>query len=226
MTENQLAIIKKALVNLEEKEARLFEGLPKVDFQHSEKYERKIKKLLEGRRERAGYTPRKIAAILIAATLIFALSITAFAFRENIKDFFIEIYEDCFVISASTPENELLPTKIESFYTVYDIPDGFSKIADDESEIIAQQAWTSDTGMVALQQTLAKGAEISASNQNASFEETKLGDKELFWIKDDHGFQVFWTENGYIFTLNVFGEFSSKDVENMILSIAPKESNS
>ena len=223
MTENQLAIIKKALVDVEEKEARLFDSLPKVDFQHSEEYERKIKKLLEGRRERAGYTPRKIAAILIAATLIFALSITAFAFRESIKDFFIEIYEDYVNITAANPENEPLPTKIESFYTVYNIPDGFTKIADDESEIIAQQAWTSDTGMIALQQVLAKGAEISASNEDARFEETKLGDRELFWIKDERGFQVFFTEKGYIFTLIVSGEFSAKDVENMISSIAPKK---
>ena len=223
MTENQLAIIKKALVDVEEKEARLFESLPKVDFQHSEEYERKIKKLLEGRRERAGYTPRKIAAILIAATLIFALSITAFAFRESIKDFFIEIYEDYVNITAANPENEPLPTKIESFYTVYEIPTGFEKIEDTESEAIAQQTWLSDFGMIALQQTLAQDTDISSSNENAVLEETQLGNKTLFWIQEEDGFQVFWTEKGYIFTLNVFGEFSSTDVENMISSIAPKK---
>ena len=223
MTENQLAIIKKALVDVEEKEARLFESLPKVDFQHSEEYERKIKKLLEGRRERVGYTPRKIAAILIAATLIFALSITAFAFRESIKDFFIEIYEDYVNITAANPENEPLPTKIESFYTVYEIPTGFEKIEDTESEAIAQQTWLSDFGMIALQQTLAQDTDISSSNENAVLEETQLGNKTLFWIQEEDGFQVFWTEKGYIFTLNVFGEFSSTDVENMISSIAPKK---
>ncbi len=223
MTENQLAIIKKALIDVEQREARVFDSLPQIKFIHSEEYEKKIATLLAKNRKQISYTPRKIAAILIAATLIFALSITAFAFRESIKNFFIEIYEDFVAITASNPENEPLPTKIESFYTIYEIPDGFEKIENTENEAIAQQGWLSDFGMIVFQQSLAKNTDISSSNENPVLEETQLGDKTLFWIQEEDGFNVFWTEKGYIFNLTVFGEFSVEKIENMISSVAPKQ---
>ena len=223
MTENQIKILKKALIDIEQREARIYDSLPQVEFTHTEEYERKISKLFSKSKKQISYTTRKIAAILIAATLIFALSITAFAFRESIKQFFVEIYEDFVDITANNPEKEPLPTKIETFYTIYDIPDGFEKIEDTERESLSQQGWISDVGMITLQQTLLEGTEISASKEDANLQETKLGDKSLFWIEEEGAFQVFWAEKGYIFVLNVFGEFSFEDIQNMIISIAPKE---
>ena len=223
MTENKLRIIKKALIDIEQREARIYDSLPKVNFVHSEEYERKIAKLLSEEKKHVRYTPRKIAAVLIAATLIFALSVTAFAFRESIKQFFVDIYETFVEITANEPEDEPLPTKIEQVYTIVNIPEEFEKIEDTADEVIAQQCWMCDTGMIVLQQILAQDTEISSSNENAVMEEAKLGDKTLFWINENGIFTVYWTEKGYIFTLSTYGEFSLDDIQNMILSIAPKK---
>jgi len=223
MTENQIKIIKKALIDTEREEARFYDSLPKVNMTHSEKYNKRIEKIFAKNDPRIIWMPRKVATVLIAASLIFALSVTAFAFRENIKDFFIDIYDTFVKITAKENDEEPLPDKIEKVYTIYGIPDGFEKIDDSADEVVAQQCWISDTGMIVLQQILAKDTEISSSNENSQLEETQLAGKTIFMIQENGSYTLYWSEAGYIFTLIVSDTISFESVKDMVKNIAPKE---
>ena len=219
MDKKQLNLIKSALLTVEKLEIQAFEALPEVRMVHSEEYNRNIATLMQKTTPVSKWSAKKIATVLIAATLIFALSITAFAFRESIKEFFVEIYED---FAKITVDEEPLPTKIENVYTVHGIPDGYVCIIDTADDVMAQQVWMNDTESIVFQQVVAKDSEISADIGDAEYTETQIGGISIFLVQKYDVYTIYWIENGYSFCLMCPDSIEWTKVEEMVLSIAPK----
>ena len=223
MDKKQLNLIKSALLAVEKLEIQAFEALPEVRMVHSEEYNRNIATLMQKTTPVSKWSAKKIATVLIAATLIFALSITAFAFRESIKEFFVEIYEDFAKITADENENEEpLPTKIENVYTVHAIPEGYVSIIDTADDTMVQQGWMNDTKAIAFQQVVAKDSEISADIGDAEYTETQIGGISIFLVQKYDVYALYWIKNGYSFYLMCPDSIEWTKVEEMVLSIAPK----
>ena len=223
MTDNQLKIIKRALIDADARDAAFYESLPEVNITHSDEYNKRIEKLFSGGSARITYTPRRIVAIIIAAALIFALSVTAFAFRDSIKKFFFGIYENFVYISSDGDGADPSPMEIEQLYTISGIPDGYEKILETREKAIAQQCWASDTGAIILQQAISKNTTISSSNENGIVKEVKIGNRDTYMIYEEGSYTFHWEEAGYLFMLNASDTLSYDTVTALVENVRAAE---
>lgn len=223
MTDNQLKIIKRALIDADARDAAFYESLPEVNVTHSDEYNKRIEKLFSRGSARITYTPRRIVAIIIAAALIFALSVTAFAFRDSIKKFFFGIYENFVYISSDGDGADPSPMEIEQLYTISDIPDGYEKILETREKAIAQQCWASDTGAIILQQAISKNTNISSSNENGIVKEVRIGNRDTYMIYEEGSYTFHWEEAGYLFMLNASDTLSYDTVIALVENVRPAE---
>ena len=223
MTDNQLKIIKRALIDADARDAAFYESLPEVNVTLSDEYNKRIEKLFSRGSARITYTPRRIVAIIIAAALIFALSVTAFAFRDSIKKFFFGIYENFVYISSDGDGADPSPMEIEQLYTISDIPDGYEKILETREKAIAQQCWASDTGAIILQQAISKNTTVSSSNENGIVKEVRIGNRDTYMIYEENSYTFHWEEAGYLFMLNASGAFSYDTVIALVENVRAAE---
>ena len=223
MTDNQLKIIKRALIDADARDAAFYESLPEVNVTHSDEYNKRIEKLFSRGSARITYTPRRIVAIIIAAALIFALSVTAFAFRDSIKKFFFGIYENFVYISSDGDSADPSPMEIEQLYTISGIPDGYEKILETKEKAIAQQCWASDTGAIILQQAISKNTNISSSNENGIVKEVRIGNRDTYMIYEEGSYTFHWEEAGYLFMLNASDTLSYDTVTALVENVRAAE---
>ena len=215
MTKNQLALIKNALYDAQKIEAMKYDLLPKVEVEHSEEYKRKIEELINQSRPHTAISIQKIAAILVAAALIFSLSIGAFAFMKPGKAFFIEMFEDHLDISV---EGKPTRTKIEDFYTVKFLPDGFAERICDITDQYVRRTWEKDSEIIAFWQSH-EGVDISTNFKDSEYNEIEINGIDITVVHNKKSYKICWLYNGYVFLLNCSYSIPWEQIEQMIRSV-------
>lgn len=138
---NDFSILSKALGEVFEPQIDEFmEAVElKSDYIFSDKYRRKINKLIK-RREKPYFklictTGRRIVCTAAAVIIILASSLSVEAVREAIHDFLMNIFKGHTAVSVSGTIEDY-PTVIEEEYEITNLPDGFELVdyyADDKS---------------------------------------------------------------------------------------------
>ena len=138
---NEFSILSKALGEVFEPQIDEFMQTVelKSDYIFSDKYRRKIIKLIK-RREKPYFklictTGRRIVCTAAAVIIILASSLSVEAVRDAIHDFLMNIFKGHTAVSVSGTIEDY-PTVIEEEYEIANLPDGFEQVdyyADDKS---------------------------------------------------------------------------------------------
>ena len=138
---NEFSILSKALGEVFEPQIDEFMQTVelKSDYIFSDKYKRKIIKLIK-RREKPYFklictTGRRIVCAAAAVIMILASSLSVEAVREAIHDLLMNIFKGHTAVSVSGTIEDY-PTVIEEEYEIANLPDGFEMVdyyADDKS---------------------------------------------------------------------------------------------
>lgn len=124
MNKNDLELFKQALLEALDKNLQEEEKYFAEEIQTSEKHKIEMNEILSGKYLPTStwkLTKAKIAAILIAATLV--LVGCAAVHRNEIRDFVETVYED--YISVGFENSDEAPRQIEEYYVLTYIPEGY-----------------------------------------------------------------------------------------------------
>ena len=124
MNKNDLELFKQALLEALDKNLQEEEKYFAEEIQTSEKHKIEMNEILSGKYLPTStwkLTKAKIAAILIAATLV--LVGCAAAYRNEIRDFIETVYED--YISVGFENSDEAPKHIEEYYELTYLPEGY-----------------------------------------------------------------------------------------------------
>ena len=124
MNKNDLELFKQALLEALDKNLQEEEKYFAEEIQTSEKHKIEMNEILSGKflpTSTWKLTKAKIAAILIAATLV--LVGCAAAHRNEIRDFIETVYED--YVSVGFENSDEAPRQIEEYYVLTYIPEGY-----------------------------------------------------------------------------------------------------
>ena len=218
MTEAQIATVKKALLEIEQERVTKFKTLSKPEPTYSEKYNTTISRLLKDQREKESsslhLTYRQRIALLIATVIITALTVTACANAEAIKEFVVEIIDH--YVSLTSPSETILFVPCEMTY----IPEGYNL----EEELIVEDVFITKTW---------KNAESQITYDQAPTNTSAVIDKDyrIIFIDDQ---KIYLTQSEYSYTLvwiNDYGSFNLicstsipwEEVETMFRNIRPIE---
>ena len=219
MTEAQIAIVKKALIEIEQERQKNIDSLNKVEPNYSEKYNKAISRLLKDQREKESSSLhlnyRQRIALLIATVLLTALTITACANAEAIKEFVVEIIDH--YARLTSPSATILFVPCEVAY----IPEGYNLTG----EIVVDDFYIEKTW-----ENGEKTISYSQSTTNASitidkdYEIIYVDDQEIYLTQSEYSYCLTWVNDFGIFDITCSASIPWKEVEAMFRSIQPLES--
>ena len=226
MTNNQIALIKEALLEENLREMAIIDALPDEEIIFSEKYKTEMQKLLNKHKKYTHtanrFIPKRLVGVLVAILLTLTLMMSISAIREPIVKFIVNVYESfisIFVeedeghVSPETIENVILPTHITDGYisngTVKQLKLSTTKWANDENQIIRLNQYVIEDNLLAF-----------LDNQNLTYAplDTKL-DIDIYYVDKNGYLNVAWTDNTYIYNLQCPNSIETTEIEKIIESM-------
>ena len=201
MTKTQLEIVKKALLEFEREKVARFDSMDKVEYEYSEKYNSAIAKLIKDQREKESsslhLTYRQRIALLIATIILAAITITACANAEAIKDFVVEIIDHYASMKSSNPTAQFRLCEVNY------IPEGFyidnEVIVDD---LFVEITWTNGDQKIIYGQSITttsyiidKDYEIIYIEGQKIYKTHKANSCSILWINDYGVFNIVYDES-------------------------------
>ena len=215
----QAGIIKKALLEIELLEINHIEKTTTLDFVPSTEYEEYIEKLLnkcdsEKKRRRLGL--RRIIALAAAVAIIFAMAITAFAFRKQIVDFIETLVPGG--VRLEPDGGEFKP--VEGYYVFSKLPEAYEVTYHTENKVQIETEWTNGENVIFLQQTvLTERYQVDIDTESEHYRKEKVGPYTVHYTYKYGTHTVVWENDRYGFVLNCIFETTFEEIKEMILTM-------
>ncbi len=218
MTKSQLQVIKKALLEVEKERLGNFGSGEKTEHVYSAEYEKNIARLIKDQSEKESsslhLTYRQRIALLIATVLLTALTITACANAEAIKEFVVEIIDH--YARLTTPPQTVRFVPCEVTY----VPEGYNltgEIVVDDFYI--EKTWKNGEKTIIYSQ--------SSTNANHTidkdYEIIYIDDQEIYLTQSEYSYCLTWVNDLGIFDIICSKPISWEEVEAIFRSITPIE---
>ena len=216
MTDNQIKVIKQVLMDVELLEIGELELLSNVNFTPSDAFNKKIARIINFEKNRENsilkLTFRKRIAVLIAAIITALTVFSACAFGNQIKDFFIEVYESTTRLFSNS-ENEY--EYIE--YTFTYIPEGYkpSNIIRYENTLISKYANEENT--LTITQCKLSGSSIQINTEGKGYQTINVGNYKVYYVNNKSMNIAVWSYEGNSFDIVCHESLSWDEIEKIIL---------
>jgi len=217
MKRADVVLLKKALYDAEIIRLKKYDSLPKVEREHTAKYNEKITELLEGLNEKSesGQIALKRKWIVaVAIMIIVTLAVTACAVIEPIRTFIIDFFEG-YVTFSGKENKELL--NIEEEYEIFYLPKGYEKTNQEDYDVLLRIEYKNADKQIVFLQTLIS----SSKTLDEEHYTTEIDGKTIFiFTKGKTDFAV-WHDENYRYDISYPEELDFSEVEKMIRSVAP-----
>ncbi len=216
-----MELVKEALYQYEMLRLKHIESLPQVEFSPTEEFNEKISELLSKPASatiKKSLTKRQKIAILITATVILALAVTACAFGNKIKGFFIDIFNS---YASAASDNLEEYTFIQ--YELQWLPNSYRMKDSIISKNGLKTTYSKDNENIILIQIISSNASIFIDKENTDYEIKIIKDTEVYHRNTENCYYLFWIKDDYSFNLECPNTIEWSDIEKMISSIAIAE---
>ena len=177
-------------------------------------------------------TLRVVKRVLIAAAILLLLAATAMAIpavRTAILDLFFHENQERIAITFDPEQAANAPDTIQTPYAIFYVPDGYTLIVQETKISVVCQCWLkSDNGRIFFTQQPLRH-ELTADNwwgYNAA-EHTRdsilLGDYQVERIQTATNYKLVWTNNEYLFTLELPYSVTEEEMRKIFDSWGPME---
>lgn len=168
------------------------------------------KKYLHNRRNPSNSfsSKRGLKALLIAAILIFLLSVSTFSFNP-IKEFFKKIYTDCTEIVFST-----FKSNNDFLYAEYSfIPNGYKLLSNKKSELGQELVFYDNKKYITITTNISKYSSVFIDTENANTGLTTINDCEAYYSITERSIILAWSSGKYnhCITANLNGNIITLD---------------
>lgn len=188
-----------------------------IEWEFSEKFENSMNKLIKKNNIIKISTRRNIrkgllaaiVAIIVLFTGLMSVTATRTPFIEFIKKVFPQ-YNEITLSEESTPPVD----KIETEYTLTDLPDDFEMTEYQKDDLVVMSKWENQTGeeIVLFQEILDPNLSIDTEH---NFQELNINGFEAYLMIAENNSVLSWTNGYYWFTLNV-----PNDLQKIIIDLA------
>lgn len=203
--ENSKELFVKAFMEAERLDNINLPNEEEIDWNFSEKFERSMNKLIKKndriklstrRRMRKGLLAA-IIAIIVLFTGLMSVSATRTPFIEFIKRIFPQ-FNEITISEESTPPVETIETE----YTLSDLPQGYVLDTYQSDDYSVFAIWKNDSSEeISFSQRLLDSS-FTIDNEHY-YEELKINGHESYYVEDEYGALLRWTDGYYWFTIRV-----------------------
>lgn len=204
--DNVKKLFVQALIETENKEISKLKGEDEIEWEFSEKFENSMNKLIRKNNHIRLSTRRTVRRGLLAAIIaliaVFSGLMSVSATREPIVNFVKRVFSDHNEMTMSW--NSVLPVdRIETEYTLYDLPEEYELTTYEKDEIGVFSRWKSsvDNSEIVFSQDVLL-VNMSIDNEH-NYRETVVNGYTAYLNQYEFNTSLTWTDGTYLFTLNV-----------------------
>lgn len=204
--DNVKKLFVQALIEAESKEISKLKGEDEIEWEFSEKFENSMNKLIKKNNHIRLSTRRTVRRGLLAAIIaliaVFSGLMSVSATREPIVNFVKRVFSDHNEMTMS--RNSVLPVdRIETEYTLYDLPEEYELTTYEKDEIGVFSRWKSsvDNSEIVFSQDILL-VNMSIDNEH-NYRETVVNGYTAYLNQYEFNTSLTWTDGTYLFTLNV-----------------------
>ena len=164
------------------------------------------------------FSKRLLAAILAAALLL--TGCTVYAYRTEIKEFFVEIYEKHIRVTYDTDKNNLMGKNIAKAYRATYIPEGYELVKEVNTKVDVSYKWKDLNGnIIILQQKVFDGTGLFVDAEQGNTCIINCEQCEVYCRVIDGLYYYIWTNQDYVFTLTSTTQLSNNELLEIINGI-------
>lgn len=186
-------------------------------------YQRKMEKLIKRSKnpfQRYFNTAGRRAAGIAAAILVFfGCSMTVSAVRKPVVEFLTNVYEKLVEFFFDEESITNAPSMIETVYTLGYVPEGYELMSSDLSKYQNRIIWERDSNecIIFIQSTL--DGVVSYDNEESKYELIETNNFSVVFVKKHDLLMLFWSDNQYKYSLDVYGGLTLDECVALIESI-------
>lgn len=222
-TEN-LKLFRQALIEAtNEKTQKILDNYPgKVFF--SKQHKRAMRQILNkgGKTvavdHRRAWGRKQIIAALVAAILLMFGGLTVYAYRNEIVNFAVKVFDSFTKVQYSDSETDM-PDTIEEVRVPTYVPEGYELKVYDTGLTRIQLKWeNSEEKFIHFEQSIIESI-YNFDNENSSFDELTIGDYRIYTVRYDQINIYLWHDGKYMYTINCSDNLLFEEISQMILSV-------
>lgn len=219
MSQEQATLLKRALIQgvSERYNAELAESKKSVAC--SQAHLLKMSEILGfdvQKAQRARRRKRVAAAIILAAALAIG-SLTAYGYREQIRDFFIQIYEEYIVLVFPGEQQTEVLTE---HYKVGYVPDGYTLANEEYGPMRTHYEWRSENGQLISFSQLLLSAEFRYHFEQENATTIEHEDLEIYCVQFENATSYTWNDGKYAMDILDYSELPVEEILKIIDSVS------
>lgn len=221
--ENAKELFVKAFMEAEVLDNAEIPNEDEIEWAFSDKFLRKMDKLIKKNNRVSLSTRRTVTKGLIAAIITVIVVLTGLMSVAGIREPIIEFVKKVFPqFNEITLNEQASPTvdTIETEYTLTNLPEGYELDTYQKDDYSVFAVWKNDAGeeIVFMQNLLDSNFSIDNEHFYCEFE---IDGFKAYWMEDEYGASVRWSDGYYLFTVNV-PAYMKKDIMTLQKNISEK----
>ena len=226
MSSRDMELFKQALIeatcNVYDRELALCEQDIKCSWRHYAKMRKILGVAILPATTRVAKIKRRVLVALIAAALLLT-GCTAYAYREEIKDFIETVLDDYIRVSYNDGEKPASSATISEYYTLGYVPEGYELINHLELSTLNMYEWETSSGeYMAFKQCNTGDALFGLDTEVENMDMIQIGAYEVYCRSVDINYYM-WNDGDYAYQLAISTKLSEQELISIIEGLRIKE---
>lgn len=202
--------ISEGLLRQYDQEMSTIEKHPRCSKQHYEKMSEILGFKVKAPRR---ISKKGVTAILLAAALL----LTGCAvFKNEIRDFFVEVYEKCVEISFRQNENQ----SITETYGLSYMLDGYVQTEEKISPSLVHYRYTNqEEHIITFEQVLLDGSSYNIDAEHGEDEFLTVDDHQIYYRNTDQYHVYIWSDGKYAMSIHSDVSLTMDDLEKLVRGV-------
>jgi len=226
MQSKEMILFKKALweasCNVYERELAACTEDAKCSRRHYAKMRKILGVAILPATNRAMMIRRRVVAALIAAVLLLT-GCTAYAYRAEIREFFVTIFDDHEEVRYNEGEQSKSTDTISEYYTLGYVPEEYELTKSSEQPSKTKYEWTDAHGeYILLEQTHVDSGLFGMDNKTEDWEVVQIGNQDVYHCFSN-AYYYLWNDGVYAYRLTTSVQWEEQELISMIENLRVKE---
>ena len=164
------------------------------------------------------FSKRLLIGILVAALLLTGCS--AYVYRDEIKGFFIEVYEKNIRGTYDTDSKSTMGDNIIKPYQASYIPEGYELVKQTQNPLLVHYEWHDENGnIITMQQSILDGNYFYIDAENGYSKVEKFEPYDVYVKQFNNSCLYVWSDGNYVLQLHSSIELSNDELFKIIKGI-------
>ena len=218
MNQNSAVLLKRAIIEGVSERYDIELAQSKENVACSQAHYQRMSEILgfDARKSQKQHNHKIIAAAIILAATLAIGSLTVYAYREQIREFFIRVYEEYIVLEY---KGEQVQGGVSEHYQVDYVPEGYTLTKEERSGMHTKYEWENGEGETLTFSQRSLNTEFRYDGDNTTTDIIEHNGLQIFCVQHQNYVSYTWNDGKYALDIHDCSKLTLEEIFKMIESI-------